>query len=85
MEQTYTIDLNKVSMKDLLLVGGKNASLGEMIQNLTQQGIKIPGGFAITSSAYWAFTSPHTQRPVLLPNRELEECGHLGPPELGGV
>jgi pyruvate,water dikinase len=65
MEQTYTIDLNKVSMKDLLLVGGKNASLGEMIQNLTQQGIKIPGGFAITSSAYWAFLEHNNLQDII--------------------
>jgi len=55
MSAQYTIDLAKVSMEDLLLVGGKNASLGEMLQHLTQRGIKIPGGFAITSDAYWQF------------------------------
>ena len=42
-------------MKDLDLVGGKNASLGEMIQNLENSGIDIPSGFAITSEAYWSF------------------------------
>ncbi len=42
-----------VNLKDLSLVGGKNASLGEMIQQLEKKGIKIPGGFAITSDAYW--------------------------------
>ncbi len=55
MTSKYTINLDQVSMDDLLLVGGKNASLGEMIQNLTKEGIKVPGGFAITSSAYWEF------------------------------
>jgi pyruvate,water dikinase len=43
-----------VSMKDLSLVGGKNASLGEMISCLTKKGILIPSGFAITTDAYWA-------------------------------
>ena len=37
------------------MVGGKNASLGEMIQNLTAKGIAIPGGFATTSLAYFNF------------------------------
>ena len=55
MATKYTINLNKVCMDDLLLVGGKNASLGEMIQNLEVRGIKIPGGFAVTSDAYLAF------------------------------
>lgn len=36
-------------------VGGKNASLGEMIQHLTQAGVKVPGGFATTASAYRDF------------------------------
>ena len=55
MKKPYTVNLNKVSMKDLDLVGGKNASLGEMIQNLENSGIDIPSGFAITSEAYWSF------------------------------
>ena len=42
----------KVGLEDLPLVGGKNASLGEMYRELTPQGIKIPNGFAITSEAY---------------------------------
>jgi len=55
MHRQYTIDLEKVSMEDILLVGGKSASLGEMLQKLQEQGINIPSGFAITSTAYWSF------------------------------
>lgn len=51
----YTIDLNKVSLKDMALVGGKNASLGQMIQNIDSLDIKVPGGFAITTTAYHDF------------------------------
>ncbi|NND91867.1 MAG: phosphoenolpyruvate synthase [Granulosicoccus sp.] len=40
---------------DVALVGGKNASLGEMVHSLTSQGINVPGGFASTSAAYWRF------------------------------
>eukprot|EP01022_Parablepharisma_sp_SALTPOND_P010963 TRINITY_DN14531_c0_g2_i1.p2 TRINITY_DN14531_c0_g2~~TRINITY_DN14531_c0_g2_i1.p2 ORF type:complete len:591 (-),score=70.21 TRINITY_DN14531_c0_g2_i1:61-1833(-) len=39
--------------KDVPLVGGKNASIGEMFQELSKMGIKVPNGFAITSEAYW--------------------------------
>ncbi len=46
---------DEVSTKDVLLVGGKNASLGEMFSTLTKKGINIPNGFAITSEAYWHF------------------------------
>ncbi len=48
-------NFNQISISDIPLVGGKNASLGEMIQQLTPKGISIPGGFAVTSDAYWHF------------------------------
>ncbi|MFM9944175.1 MAG: phosphoenolpyruvate synthase [Bacteroidia bacterium] len=51
----YLADLNKVGMNDIEQVGGKNASLGEMLQNLTQLGVQIPGGFIITVAAYREF------------------------------
>jgi len=43
---------NELTIDDIPLVGGKNASLGEMYQELTPQGILIPNGFAITAEAY---------------------------------
>ena len=47
--------LNQISIDDISLVGGKNASLGEMIQNLTNTDVKIPNGFAITTNCYDKF------------------------------
>jgi len=44
-----------ISKKDLDLVGGKNASLGEIFSKLAEKGINVPNGFAITTSAYWHF------------------------------
>jgi pyruvate,water dikinase len=46
---------NEISMKDTALVGGKNASLGEMYQSLTPKGIRIPNGFAVTAYAFRRF------------------------------
>jgi pyruvate,water dikinase len=43
---------NEIGIGDVPLVGGKNASLGEMYQRLISQGVNIPGGFAITAYAY---------------------------------
>ena len=43
----------EIGMEDLPLVGGKNASLGEMFRALTPKGIQVPDGFAITVDAYW--------------------------------
>jgi len=43
---------NQLSIKDVSLVGGKNASLGEMYRKLSKKGIVIPNGFAITAEAF---------------------------------
>ncbi len=51
----YVKFFDEIDMKDVGSVGGKNASLGEMYQNLTKRGIPIPGGFAVTAAAYWRF------------------------------
>lgn len=44
-----------VGIKDVPLVGGKNASLGEMYRELVQKGVRIPNGFATTATAYFRF------------------------------
>jgi pyruvate,water dikinase len=49
------IPFNQLALKDLPIVGGKNASLGEMIQHLSQAGVKVPGGFATTAQAFRDF------------------------------
>jgi len=46
---------SELGIKDVPLVGGKNASLGEMINNLLQKGVNIPDGFATTAPAFFAF------------------------------
>ena len=55
MDNLYTLQLNEVGLTDIEMVGGKNASLGEMLQHLTALGIQIPGGFVITVVAYKKF------------------------------
>ncbi len=51
----YTVAYEKISHKDLPLVGGKNASLGEMIKSLGKKGVNVPSGFAVTTESYWTF------------------------------
>ena len=53
--EPYVIKLAELGMNDVEIVGGKNASLGEMISNLSNLGVSVPGGFATTSAAYRAF------------------------------
>ena len=51
----YVIPLQQLKMGDVEIVGGKNASLGEMIGSLSRLGIRVPDGFATTASAYREF------------------------------
>ncbi len=53
--EPYVIKLNELGMNDVETVGGKNASLGEMISNLSNLGVSVPGGFATTAAAYRDF------------------------------
>ena len=55
MKQTYIRWFSEIGIEDLPLVGGKNASLGEMYNALKSNGINVPNGFALTSEAYRAF------------------------------
>ena len=50
--ETHLKWLNKTGLNELELVGGKNASLGEMICNLNNLGVKVPFGFVVTTQAY---------------------------------
>lgn len=51
----YVLRLDQAGMGDVDIVGGKNASLGEMISQLSSAGIKVPGGFATTADAFRDF------------------------------
>ena len=52
-EYRYIRWFDEIGIDDVPLVGGKNASLGELYRELAPQGINIPNGFAITAEAYW--------------------------------
>ncbi|MBO1270147.1 phosphoenolpyruvate synthase [Shewanella sp. 4t3-1-2LB] len=53
--QQYVLWYQELGMEDVSKVGGKNASLGEMISNLANAGVQVPGGFATTSYAFNQF------------------------------
>lgn len=63
----YIKKFNEISIDDIGLVGGKNASLGYMITHLTKAHITIPDGFAITATAYWHYI---TSNALLAPMQE---------------
>ena len=65
MAPTYIRWFDDVGTGDVASVGGKNASLGEMVRNLGRYGIKVPPGFAITADGYRRFLDANTLRPAI--------------------
>lgn len=61
----YIKSFNQISSNDVAKVGGKNASLGEMINNLSALGVEVPDGFAVTVDAYEEFLSTNALIPAL--------------------
>jgi pyruvate,water dikinase len=51
----HVLWFEKVGRGDVAKVGGKNASLGEMVANLGGKGVRVPPGFATTADAYWRY------------------------------
>lgn len=49
---SFVKDLSEIQIGDVATVGGKNASLGEMLTGLSAEGIHVPGGFATTADAF---------------------------------
>ncbi|RYF87538.1 MAG: phosphoenolpyruvate synthase [Chitinophagaceae bacterium] len=56
---------SEISLRDLPLVGGKNASLGEMFSQLSAKGVVVPDGFATTAAAFWTFLNDNGLREML--------------------
>jgi pyruvate, water dikinase len=76
----YTIPLSKIRNSDVASVGGKNASLGEMLTKLTHFGIRIPDGFALTVRAYRLFLEKNQLTAKLenaLQKLDLEKLSNL--------
>lgn len=80
----WIMPFSRLSMKDIPEVGGKNASLGEMISQLASLGIAVPDGFAITVSAFNEFLFFNNLSPFLqhvldrLDRKTLENLGDVG-------
>ena len=72
----------ELSVGDVPIVGGKNASLGELITRLASRGIRVPAGFATTADAYWEFVDVNELRPFVA--GQLERL-HADPSQLAAV
>ncbi|MBF1301118.1 MAG: phosphoenolpyruvate synthase [Neisseria sp.] len=81
MAENYVIWFENLRMTDVERVGGKNASLGEMISQLTEKGVRVPGGFATTAEAYRAFLAHNSLSERIseaLKQLDVEDVAELG-------
>jgi pyruvate,water dikinase len=65
MDTLLAVPFEQLDRDDVARVGGKNASLGEMVGNLSGQGIQVPPGFATTADAYWRFVQANGLNDVI--------------------
>ena len=73
MAAPLTLRFDEIERDSVPLVGGKNASLGEMVRNLSGHGIDVPDGFATTAAAYWKFVDANGLRETIAQfTRELD-------------
>ncbi len=61
----FVIPFDDVGRQDVARVGGKNASLGEMVRTLGDRGVRVPPGFATTADAYWRFVEANGLRALI--------------------
>ena len=72
-----------LTIADVALVGGKNASLGEMVRELKARGVAVPDGFATTAGAYREFVSANALQGTMRHQLERLEAGEVGLAEAG--
>ena len=77
--------LEHLGRNDVGRVGGKNASLGEMVRNLVQQGVRVPPGFATTAEAYWRYVEANGLRGRIADSLAALEAGHAPLSEVGAT
>ena len=74
-----------VGRTDVARVGGKNASLGEMVQALAPKGIRVPPGFATSAEAYWAYLDANRQKQAIAALLDELAVGKATLAETGGA
>jgi pyruvate,water dikinase len=81
----HVIWLEHLGRGDVARVGGKNASLGEMVRHLDKSGVKVPPGFATTADAYWQYVDANGLREVLADSLAALSAGHAPLAEVGAT
>ncbi len=81
--ETHIKWFENITASDIPLVGGKNASLGEMHSTLNKQGVNVPSGFATTAEAFWTFLTVNNLREQISDYLEHYEMGEASLEETG--
>ena len=84
-EQGYVRWFDTLNVKDVPIVGGKNASLGEMIVHLRQAGIRVPDGFATTARAYFSYLEANNLTDKITAKLEQLRNGRLSLAKAGAA
>ncbi|WP_332767647.1 phosphoenolpyruvate synthase [Phenylobacterium sp.] len=79
-----TLPFESLDRGSVARVGGKNASLGEMVRNLGGRGVRVPPGFATTAEAYWRFLDESDLRPVIAAAIDDWTSGRVSLSDTGG-
>jgi pyruvate,water dikinase len=85
MAGQYIRWFEEIGISDVASVGGKNASLGEMVRNLEGYGIKVPPGFAITAAGYWRFIEANNLETLIASRLAELEGGKASVTEAGSA
>ncbi|MBI1765825.1 MAG: phosphoenolpyruvate synthase, partial [Acidobacteria bacterium] len=81
----HVIWLENLGRSDVARVGGKNASLGEMVHNLDKKGVRVPPGFATTADAYWLYVEANSLTGVIANSLADLKAGHSPLAEVGAT
>ena len=85
MARSYIRWFEDIGADDVASVGGKNASLGEMVRNLGRYDIKVPPGFAITADGYRHFLSANNLKPLIASRLAELKAGKASVAEVGST
>src|SRR5690606_31128778 len=85
MPDPEVIPFDRITNKDVPLVGGKNASLGEMIANLGPRGVRVPPGFATSAAAFRRFLTENGLDAVIADRLDAYHAGKARLDETGAA
>lgn len=81
----HVIWLEQLGRGDVARVGGKNASLGEMVRNLGTSGVRVPPGSATTANTYWQYVEANDLRKVIADSLTALAAGHVPLSDVGAT